>query len=122
MCDIIKLEVRGEYKDMDDKVFEFMEKMYSDLKNEIKGLGTKMEGEIKTLSDNVEILGNHATRLENKLDSNSKALFDGYNQVYEKLQEHDKRFDGIESKLDNINSKIEKQEVEIKVIKGGRQT
>jgi len=81
------------------------------------------------LSDKVEIIGNQATKLENKLDSNSKALFDGYNQVYEKLQEHDKRFDahdkrfdGIESKIDNMNSKIEKQEVEIKVIKGGRQT
>ena len=94
---------------MEDKIFDLIEKMYIDLKNEIR-----------TLSDKVETIGNQTTKLENKLDNNSKALFDGYNLVYEKLQEHDKRFDSLESKVDNINAKVEKQEVEIRVIKGGK--
>ena len=94
---------------MEDKIFDLIEKMYVDLKNEIR-----------TLSDKVETIGNQTTKLENKLDNNSKALFDGYNLVYEKLQEHDKRFDSLESKVDNINAKVEKQEVEIRVIKGGK--
>jgi len=75
---------------------------------------------LNTWNDKVETIGNQTTKLENKLDNNSKALFDGYNLVYEKLQEHDKRFDSLESKVDNINAKVEKQEVEIRVIKGGK--
>lgn len=75
---------------------------------------------INNMDSKMDKLEAHALIIENKLDNNSKALFDGYNQVYEKLQEHDKRFDGLESKIDNTNSKVEKQEVEIRVIKGGK--
>ena len=52
-------------------------------------------------------------RLENKMDINHKALFDGYKQTYEKVTTLGKR-------VDEVNKKIEKQDVEIRVIKGGK--
>jgi len=50
--------------------------------------------------------------IENDIETDIKALYDGYKQVYEKQQEHDRRFNILESKL-------EQQNVEIRVIKGG---
>jgi hypothetical protein len=49
-------------------------------------------------------------RIEDKLEDNSKVLFDGYKQTYEKLTD-------IEKKVVEISDKIQKQDVEIRVIK-----
>ena len=38
---------------------------------------------------------------------------DGYNQTYEKLLE-------VEKKVEDLSDKIDRQEVEVKVIKGGK--
>ena len=51
--------------------------------------------------------------IENDIKPEIKVLFEGYKQVYEKLQEHDKRFDSIDEKL-------EKHDVKIQVIQGGK--
>lgn len=80
---------------MEDKIFDLIEKMYSDLKNEIK------------------TVGNQVAKMENDLKPKVETALEGYSVVYEKL-------DILESKVDNINSKVEKQEVEIRVIKGGK--
>ncbi len=80
---------------MEDKMFDLMTKMYSEF------------------SEFRKEITNDVIRLENKIDTSSKTLFDGYQQVYEKL-------DRLENKVDSISSKVEKQEVEIKVIKGGK--
>ena len=87
---------------MEDKTFELLTKMYSEFSSRFDGV----ENDIKGLKNDV-------VRIENKLDTNSKALFDGYSQTYEKLLEVDKKVDGL-------CDKVEKQEVEIKVIKGGK--
>ena len=76
---------------MEDKIFDLIEKMYSDLKNEIK------------------TVGNQVAKIENDLKPKVETALEGYTVVYEKL-------DILESKIDNINSKVEKQEVEIRVI------
>ena len=47
------------------------------------------------------------------MDTRTEALFDGYKQTYEKLET-------IEEKMDELSAKVEKQDVEIKVIKGGK--
>jgi len=67
---------------MEDKSFELLTKMYSDITNRLDGIDTKLEG-IDSRLDKVE---GHITTLENKLDNNSKVLFDGYHQTYEKLE------------------------------------
>ncbi len=87
---------------MEDKTFELLTKMYGEFSERFNDIGKDING-----------LKNDVIRLENKQDNNSKALFDGYNQTYEKLQT-------IERKVDDISVKVDKQEVEIKVIKGGK--
>lgn len=94
---------------MEDKTFELMTKMYSDFSNKFE----KMDKRFDTIENDIKGLKSDVIRLENKQDNHSKALFDSYKLMYEKLQEHDKRFDTIESKL-------EKQDIEIRVIKGGK--
>lgn len=62
--------------------------------------------------------GNMATkqdlaRIENKMDDNFKALYDGYKLTYEKLTT-------LDVKVDNLSEKVDRHDVEIRVIKGNR--
>ena len=101
---------------MEDKTFELLTKMYSEFSSRFDGVENDIKGlknDVKDLKNDVKSLKNDVVRIENKLDTNSKALFDGYSQTYEKLLEVDKKVDGL-------CDKVEKQEVEIKVIKGGK--
>jgi hypothetical protein len=68
---------------------------------------------MKQISDKVENVGHHVIRLENELKTDVKALFGGYKQTYEKLEV-------LEIKVDSISQKIEKQDIELKVLKGGK--
>ena len=47
------------------------------------------------------------------MDTNHKALYDRYKLTYEKLIT-------LEKKVDEIENKVEKQDVEIRVIKGAK--
>jgi uncharacterized protein YoxC len=108
---------------MEDKMFELMIKMYSEFtefrketKSDINGLKDDVNGlkdDINGLKDDVNGLKGDVVRIEYKLDTNSKALFDGYSQTYEKVV-------SVEKAVNELASKVEKQEVEIKVIKGGK--
>ena len=77
-----------------EQLFEFMTKMYSEMK---ENMATKHD----------------IIRLEDKMDTNHKALYDGYKQTYEKLTI-------LENKVNEIDNKVEKQDVEIRVIKGAK--
>jgi len=91
---------------MEDKGFELLTKMYgefSEFRNESNEKFDRIEREQKR----------QAAILENDIKNDIKSLYDGYKQTYEKLTV-------VDEKLDNISSKVEKQEVEIKVIKGGK--
>lgn len=93
---------------MEDKMFELMTKMYSEFSEFRKETNDKfdnLESEVKGLRGDI-------VRIENDLDKKADAALDGYQQVYEKQLEHDKRFDTLEGKM-------QKQDVEIRVIKGG---
>ncbi len=89
---------------MEDKMFEFMTKMYAEMTNRFDAIDKKLDSKADK---------NDIVRIENKLDNTTKALFDGYNQVYDKVV-------AVENALNDLSSKVEKQEVEIKVIKGGK--
>lgn len=93
----------------EDKTFELMTKMYSEFSNKFETL-EKGQGELK---DDVKGLKKDVLRIETKLYDDSKALFDGYKQNYEKLLD-------VENKVDIMSSKLEKHDNEIKVIKGGK--
>lgn len=89
---------------MEDKLFELVTKMYGEFSEFRKDMN---EFRKETRKDII--------RLENIIDTNSKALFDGYKQTFEKLTV-------VEKKVDDISAKVEKQDVEITVIKGGKRT
>ncbi len=89
---------------MEDKMFELVTKMYNEFSEFRKDMN---EFRKETKKDII--------RLENIVDTNSKALFDGYKQTFEKLTV-------VEKKVDDLSAKVEKQDVEITVIKGGKKT
>ena len=51
--------------------------------------------------------------VENDIKKDLSALYDGYQRNYEKLTV-------LEQKVDSLSDRVDKQEVEIKVIKGGK--
>jgi len=97
-----------EFKSLDGKVGSLDAKVGS-LDAKVGSLDAK----VGSLDAKVGNLQKDVLRIENKLDTDSKALFDGYSQTYEKLGV-------IETKVDAISSKVEKQDVEIRVIKGAK--
>lgn len=92
---------------MEDKTIEFLEKMYADLKNEIKSVKEELKTDIQTVS-------NQVTKLENTLTPKVESLFDGYKQVVECQED-------IRNQLGNLASRVESQDVQITVLKGGKQ-
>lgn len=96
---------------MEDKIFELMEKMYSDINKRFDILESKLDKK----ADKTDIV-----RMENDHGKKLDALFDGYKQTHEKLQEHDKRFDNIESKLDNLSLRVSSHDSKLEVLEGGR--
>ncbi len=91
----------GVLPNMEDKMFELITKMYSEFSEFRKETNVKLD-----------TLGNNMLKIEQEHGKKIDAALDGYHQVYEKQLEHDKRFDNLENKL-------QKQDVEIRVIKGG---
>ncbi len=81
---------------MDEKIFNLLETMYADLTSKIENVGRELKQDI--------------VRLEDKIDGNHKALYDGYKLTYEKLGV-------LEEKVNEIDKNVEKQDVEIRVIK-----
>jgi hypothetical protein len=74
---------------MDEQAFELLTKLYSKVENIDKRVGS-----IEKIVAKIE--NHHGHKLE--------ALFDGYKQTYEKVC--------------SVENKLEKQEVEIRVVKG----
>lgn len=95
---------------MDGKVFDLLTKMYNEMQDGFK----EIRADIKELKTDVNDLKNGQLLLEDKLEDTRKTLFDGYTQNSEQLNE-------IKSVLKDLSEKVEKQEVEIKVIKGRKQ-
>lgn len=89
---------------MDDKVFNLMEKMYSEMTTQFKEINSKLNKK----ADKSDIV-----RMENDLNPKVDALLDGYKQLSEGQEE-------ITSQIKDLNSKISNQEVEITVLKGAR--
>jgi predicted RNase H-like nuclease (RuvC/YqgF family) len=94
---------------MEDKIYDLLEKMHIEFSSRFDG----MENRLSILEKGQQKIGNDVTEFEIILKDNSKTLFDGYKQTYEKLET-------LEKKIDDISAKVDKQEVEIKVIKGGK--
>jgi iron-sulfur cluster repair protein YtfE (RIC family) len=89
---------------VEDKTFELLEKMYvefSEFRNETR--------------DELQGLKNDIVRIENVHGKKLDALFDGYKQLTEGQDE-------IKSQLKELSSKVEKQDMQITVLKGNKKT
>ncbi len=91
---------------MENKTFELLEKMYSDIQSRFDIMGN----EIKEVRKEMQ---NGFVRLENKMDENHKALYDGYKQNSEAITE-------IREDIKELKSRVENQEIELRVIRGGK--
>ena len=87
-----------------EQLFEFLTKMYGEMRGMKENMATK---------DDLAKTNQSIVRLEEKMDTNHKALHDGYKLTYEKLTI-------LEEKIDEIDNKVERQDVEIRVIKGAK--
>jgi chromosome segregation ATPase len=96
---------------VEDKIFELLEKMYVDIKGELNDIKT----ELSKKADKTDIV-----RIENEHGQKLDALFDDYKQLHEKQEEHDKRFDRIETKLDNLSIRVNSHDSKLEVLEGGR--
>ena len=106
----------------DDKIYNLLEKVYielQDTKSELKGTKndvSNLSSDVSKLSSDVSKISSDVSKIsltiENEIKPNIKLLFETQTHILTKLEEHDKRFDAIDKKLD-------KHDVEICVIKGG---
>jgi len=87
---------------VEDKTFELLTKIYSEFTSRFDKIETDMQG-----------LRNDMLRIEQEHGSKLEALFDGYKRTYEKL-------DVIEQKLDNLAEKVDRNDIKIQVMEGGR--
>ncbi len=70
-----------------------------------------MQGMKNEMQEGFREVNQKIVRLENKVDINHKALYDGYKQTYQKLTV-------LEEKITEIDRKVERHDVEIRVIRG----
>lgn len=100
---------------MDEKMFNLLEKMYIEMQG-VKDEVQKIKGEMQEMKDEMqEMKINMATkqdivRLENKMDENHKALYDGYKQSIEGITE-------IRQKLNKLTDRVDNQEIKLQVLK-----
>lgn len=101
---------------MEDKTFDLLEKMYAEFSSRFD----KVENRFDKVENRLDKVEGHITRIEMEHGKKLNALFDGYKQTYEKLQEHDKRLDGIETKVDSLSIRISGHDSILEVLEGGR--
>jgi chromosome segregation ATPase len=126
-----------EVQPMDDKLFDLVSKMYSEMQEmqadiketkadlkevkadlkETKADLKETKADLKETKADLKETKSDVKRLfikiENDIEPKLQALFDGYKQTYEMTKANS-------IKLDEIAEKVTKQEVEIKVIQGGK--
>ena len=88
-----------------DDLFELMTKIYSELQNTNK----KVEENSRLIEENTRLIeenGRHIVRLENEFHDGIGGLEDEMKAVHEKLTDHDKQFEIVNSKLDSINDDV----------------
>lgn len=76
-----------------DKLFELMTKMYSDMQTGFKGVNERIDGldeKVENLNKRMGSLENTVLKIEQEHGNKLDALFDGYKQNSEKLDRIEK--------------------------------
>jgi len=101
---------------MENKIFDLLEKVYIDLqetKSDVKALigrQDKTDGRLDKMEGSL-------TRLEIKVEHEISNKIDA---LFEFRDEAMQRFDRIEGKIDNLSEKVDKHDISIQVIQGGK--
>lgn len=90
-------------------MFELLSKMYTEMKQGFSSVDKRLDD----LESDVKSIKKDGIRIENDLKPKLEAALDGYKTVYERLSI-------LEDKVDGIATKVEKQDVEIRVIKSAK--
>ena len=94
----------------EDKMFEMMEKLYSEMTSRFDTVEQKFQKANSDMQQGFLKVNSDAARLENNFDTKISALFDGYKQT-------DSKIDRLETTVNEIAQKVDNQEVEIRVLK-----
>ncbi len=102
---------------MADDTFELLTKMYADFTSQFKEMQKRMssvEGKVTSLEGDVSSLkglfGKLQLKFENDIDRKIDLLLETRHEV-------NNRLDVIENKIDILTSKVDRHDIEIKVIK-----
>ena len=91
---------------MEEKIFDLIEKLYIDMQDMKSNMATKQDLEGMATKHDI-------VRLENKMDTNFKALYDGYQQSIEGITD-------LRGKVDSILEKLKDHDINIKLLKTAR--
>ena len=86
---------------MEDKTFELITKMYSEMTDQFQELNRKLDKK----ADN-----SHIVRLENELTPKVEALLDGYKQIAEGQKE-------LKDQISDFRAKFENHDIQIVALK-----
>lgn len=102
---------------MEDNTFELLTRMYSEFTTQFR----EVKDDIKSLKDDVSVLKNDVGVLKSDVSKTAIKLENDISRkidiLFETRHDANKRFDCIEEKIDVLSSKVERQDVEIRVIK-----
>lgn len=96
--------------DLEDKIFDLLTQMYADFTTKFNNVTE----DIKEVKEDIKTLKSDVAKINVKLDHD---IDNKVNILLETRDESNKRLDNIEDMLQNISLKVEKQDVEIRVIK-----
>jgi gas vesicle protein len=128
MINSLTRKYKGRNEKMEEKTFKLLEKLYvemqkglSDVRSEMqKGLSDVRSEMQKGFSDvrsemkeGFQEVNQRFTVLENKVDVNLKALYDGYSLNTEAINR-------LEKKVDVLTEKVDSHDIEIKVIRNAK--
>lgn len=97
---------------MENKIYDLLEKVYievQDTKKELQDTRKDLqETKVEVKENRKDII-----RLENEMSNKISILFDGQKATNDRL-------DRIEKKLDDLSEKVDKHDIKIQVIEGGK--
>jgi len=91
---------------MEDKMFELMTKMYTEMQEMKENMATKAD-----LNDIKEELKQDIAKLEDNHGRKLDALADGYTQCIEGINK-------LQNEVEKLTDRVEHQEIKLQVIKG----
>lgn len=96
-----------------DKVFDLLTKMYSELTDKIDKIDEKFTKRFDNVEEKLGKVENVVTVLENRFEDSRKTLFDDHTQTQDILAR-------IEIKLEELTDKVDSHDIKIQVIEGGK--